>query len=155
VSGRFWIGAVVGLLVGNAAAMVILVAAAGADSSHHVVDDYYRKALAWDQEMAADRASRELGWTGRIHAGSDAAIELALIDGDGAPVSGAAVRASAFHRAAAADVQVVDLTEVAPGRYRGRPARGRAGIHELQVTAERGAARWRQAAVLDLPGARP
>lgn len=155
MSGRFWIGAVLGLLVANAAAMGILVAAAGADSSHHVVDDYYRKALAWDQEMAAERASRELGWTGRLAVDGDGAVELRLTDAAGAPITGATVRASGFHRAAAGDPVHLELAEVAPGHYRGRPVRTRAGIHELRVSAERGSARWRQAAVVDLPGARP
>ncbi len=158
MSGRSWIGAVVGLLAGNAIAMGVLVAASTTGATHHVVPDYYRKALAWDQEMAIERASQALGWRAGLRAEpatGGTALEITLVDRDGAPVVGAAVALSAFHRADAGSIQRIALAEVGGGRYRGQAPLRRAGVHEITVSAERGADRWRGTLVGELPGASP
>ncbi len=158
MSGRVWIGAVVVLLAGNALAMGALVVASGSGSTHHVVPDYYRKALAWDEEMAVDRASQALGWRAQLRAEPAAggtALDILLVDRDGAPVAGAAVAVSAFHRIDAGNIHRIALVDAGGGHYRAQAPLRRAGVHELTVSAERGAAFWRATLVDELPGASP
>jgi nitrogen fixation protein FixH len=68
-----------------------------------------------------------------------AALELRLVDANGGVVSGAQVRAVAFHNARAAEQTELALTEASPGVYRATLVRARPGLWEARVSAVRGA----------------
>jgi nitrogen fixation protein FixH len=145
--GARWIAAVVGLLVGNAIAMGVLLAEAG-DPTPRVLPDYYRRAIAWDDTMAARRASAALGWTATPTLDGDR-VAVVLVDAAGAPVSGATVTVTARHRSRADGVVAATLDEAAPGRYLGDLALARPGLHELEVTARRAGATFLASALVE------
>jgi nitrogen fixation protein FixH len=134
--GRFWIGFVVALLVGNAAAMVFLIAKAG-DPTPRVLPDYYRRAVAWDETAAVRRASAALGWSAEA-TWTDQELVVVLTDASGAPIRGATVAIVARHRSRADRRASLALSERGDGRYAGTLAAEQAGLHELEVTASRG-----------------
>jgi nitrogen fixation protein FixH len=150
--GRFWIGLVVALLVGNAVAVGVLIAESG-DPSARIEADYYRRAVAWDDTMAERSASAALGW--RIDAvlveqGRGAAVEVRVYDAAGLPVAGARVEAAVHHRSVAAGAPRA-LRERAPGRYRRPIAGARPGLHVVDVVVERGADRFVASALVERP----
>ena len=134
--GTVWIVIVVGLLVGNAVAMGVLVAEAG-DPTPRVMPDYYRKAIAWDETVAARRASDALGWSARASLEGDR-LAVELVDATGAPLRGAAVTITARPRSRADEITAATLAEGAPGRYAAAVGLARAGLHEIEITARIG-----------------
>jgi len=68
------------------------------------------------------------------------AIEVALTDAQGQPLSGAKVTATVFHHAHASKVLQVELTEAGPGTgiYVATRVMQQAGLWELRLTALRG-----------------
>lgn len=146
-SGRFWIGFVVALLVGNAAAMGVLIAKAG-DPTPRVLPDYYARAVAWDETAAERRASAALGWSAEA-AWTGSQVVVVLTDASGAPVTGATVEIVARHRSRADRRTTVGLVERGAGRYAGTLAPAQIGLHELEVTASRGADSFVSTAVVE------
>ncbi len=138
--GRFWIGVVIMLLVGNAAAMAGMILTAG-DPTPRVVPDYYRKAVTWDDTAAARDASRALGWSALPSVIEGQAV-VVLHDAAGAPLTGAAVEVSLRHRSRADHLQRLVLAETAPGRYQGAVSLAQRGVHEVEVRAQRGDAHF-------------
>ena len=116
-AGR-WTAAIVGLLgLSVAAVTTLIVAAARADGR---------------QVMAQQARDRALGWTASYDFdGND--VVVTLRDRSGAPVRGAKVAVSMYHRTHAARVLVVDAVETAatPGVYRGSGGELRPGIHTI------------------------
>jgi nitrogen fixation protein FixH len=134
--GRIWIAFVIALLVGNAAALGVLVAEAG-DPTPRVLPDYYKKAIAWDETVAARRASADLGWRAAVST-TPRGLTIELTDAGGAAVAGASVEIVARHRSRADQLLTIALDETEPGRYRGAFAPARRGLYELEITARRG-----------------
>jgi len=140
-SGRRWIGMIAALLAGNAIAVAVLLAASSGDGDRRVLPDYYQRAAAWDQQMLAERASLAMGWSAKVAVRADA-ITVALHDGSGAAVAGAAVRVTARHAARADHTVEVALLEVAPGQYRAAVALPHPGLWHLDIHAHRGDVAW-------------
>ncbi len=137
MSGRLWIGLVIGLLLGNAAAMGVLLAKAG-DTSQRVLPDYYRRAVAWDETAAARRASAALGWS--VEASLDGVGALvSLVDATGAPIRNAHVAVAVRPRSRADHVRSARLQEISAGHYQGALPLAQPGLQELELTAKRGA----------------
>jgi nitrogen fixation protein FixH len=144
---RRWAWVPAGLLVSLIGTQLGVLAAVLEDPSFATEPDYYRKAVDWDSHMVRARQSQALGWSTRARveaasAGGGRALVLAITDRAGAPVSGARVRALAFHNAHAAQPLVLAPTEAAPGEYRAAFAPRQPGLWELRVVAERGAERF-------------
>jgi nitrogen fixation protein FixH len=134
--GAFWIALVVALLVGNAAAVGVLLAKSG-DPTGRVMPDYYKKAVAWDETVAALRASEALGWdvsTRLVSAGPGRARVIVTISVDGKPVEGALVDVDVRHRSVAQSVHGV-LSPSGAGRYEGELAITGVGLHVIEVHA--------------------
>ena len=108
--------------------------------------DYYRKALDWDAQQARARQSQALGWTARASIDGVTAtvrdISVSIIDSRGSPVSGAAVRATAFPNARARQVRELTFREASPGVYRAGLGPAWPGIWELRCSATRGEQRF-------------
>ena len=137
IAARRWILIVVGLLAGNVIAMVVLFTAAGPADAGRVLPAYYERAARYDGPRAEQRASDKLRWhTDVTHTGD--LLEVRLQDAAGAPVRGAQVAVTGYHRAHAGAPIAVGLIEAAPGAYRTRIAIARRGWWDLAVHADRG-----------------
>lgn len=93
------------------------------DSSHAVVAGYDEQALRWDEVKKLQQSSDILGWHCILNVDSSADIHenrvvtLQLLDRENGPVSNASMNVKAFHRGAAAEVQLLKFKEVASGVY--------------------------------------
>jgi len=125
----------------------LLVWSALGDPSFVIEKDYHRRAIAFDGEAAAARASTALGWTAAMTleappAGAGAVAVVTLRDAQGSPVLGASVTVTAFHNARAANVLGGVASLSGDGRYTTALALDRPGIWIFRVEATRGADRF-------------
>ncbi len=130
-AGR-WTAAIVGLLGLSVAAVTTLIVASARADGRQVMPNYDTRALAHGAVMAQQARDRALGWTASYDFdGND--VVVTLRDRSGAPVRGAKVAVSMYHRTHAARVLVVDAVETAatPGVYRGSGGELRPGIHTI------------------------
>lgn len=138
-SGRFWPIFIVALLLGNVLGAAALVFFALGDPSHQVEKDYYQKALAWNGQMAQQRANQTLGWRATLSfeaapsgmqvpgarargTGPDSRLPLTmvvltLVDGRGKPLAGAQLQLESFALRRSGHRQRVTLKERKAGRY--------------------------------------
>lgn len=138
-SGRFWPIFIIALLVGNVLGAAMLVFFALGDPSHQVEKNYYKKAIAWNGEMAQQRANQALGWRASLSfaAAPDAArapgarargtgpdsrlpttmVVFQLSAADGKPVAGAQLQLECFALRRSARRLRVTLKERKAGRY--------------------------------------
>lgn len=150
MSHRAWPVAIAFILIASAGANLWLMIKAKADASFAVEPNYYEQAVAWDARMSEEQAARDLGWrasaTVRLSAESVGALEIRLVDRDGAPISKATVTAEVFHNARADQRLAVTLVELAEGggRYRTVLDVSRAGVWEVRLRASKGGARFIQ-----------
>jgi len=139
---HLWPGMVFGLIGMNVCVVGATVYFAHADRSMAIEPDYYRKALGWNEQNRRDARSRDLGWKAGLETGAMAGertpIAVTLTSRDGAAVSGATVRAIAFHNLRSGERQEINLAEVGAGRYEGVVNAGRSGLWQVQVSARRG-----------------
>jgi nitrogen fixation protein FixH len=136
-AGHRWILIVIGLLAGNVLAVVILITAAGPASADRVLPRYYERAAEFDGLLAEEAASTALGWTARTTI-AGTGVEIRLVDGAGAPIAGARVDVTGFHRAHAGAAVELALGEDAAGVYRAELPAARPGWWELTVRGTRG-----------------
>ncbi|HEU0035840.1 MAG TPA: FixH family protein [Kofleriaceae bacterium] len=137
--GARWLLAIGGLLVANIVAMVILTVSAHADQAQ-IIPAYYDQAVHYDDAIDTAAQSRKLAWQADTKL-RDGAIDIAVRDASGAPLTDAHVRVSGYQRAHAAQRYDLVLGMIAPGRYR-VPARLERGVHDVTVTIERGTERF-------------
>jgi nitrogen fixation protein FixH len=140
--GRAWPFAIAGILVAGIASNVVFAVLAASDPAAAVEPDYYRKAIAWDEEMAQQERNVALGWTvhAALHLGTNGApgrLELTIADNKGDPLRGAAVSALVMHNARAAAVDSVTLRAVGEGRYAASVNAERPGIWEVRLDVRR------------------
>jgi nitrogen fixation protein FixH len=145
--GRAWPFAIASILIGGLASNVAFVFLATSDPAAAIEPDYYRKAVAWDQEMAQQQRNIALGWSAhsvlRLGAhGTPGELEIKLGDGAGNPLRGATVTASVMHNARATAVQTVTLREAEQGRYVASVNAGRPGVWEVRLSVERASHRF-------------
>lgn len=142
----WWPVAIVGVLAVTVGANVALVIAARDPNAYVVEPHYYEKALAWDSTMAVARASAALGWqvdaAFGIWSRTGTRLEIALADSTGASVAGARLGVELVHNLAPEDRLRATLAETAPGRYVAVLPLPRAGLWEIQLAADRGAAHF-------------
>jgi nitrogen fixation protein FixH len=130
-AGRRWILIVVGLLAGNVIAVIALIAAAGPATADRIVPDYYARAARFDEQIVEDTASAALGWRVEV-AFASGGLEVRVRSAAGAPVAGARVEVTGYHRAHAAQTIALVPVEVAPGVYR-TPFAAAAGWWDVTV----------------------
>lgn len=155
--GWIWPAIVIGLLSMQVGICGVSVYLATADRSFAIEPDYYRKAVAWDQTRAAQRAGATLGWRMRLTVEPQCdefgrrLVELSLVDSAGAAVEGAQVEAIAFHHARANERQRIELPSQGGGRFAATAPLRRAGLWEFRVRAQRGSDILEETMLLDLP----
>lgn len=121
-AARFWPIAIVVLLAANVAGTVVMIRASGGEDANAVEPDYYRKSMAWDSIATARQQAAALGWTlraqlGPLDAQGVAALDVTLLDRDGAPIDDALLGVEAIHNAHARHPVSATLAATAAGRY--------------------------------------
>jgi nitrogen fixation protein FixH len=141
--GSLWPWVIGVALTVHVVGSLVVVAIATSDSSVAVEEDYYRKAVHWDEKRAQERTNTELGWsltfevTPPTRPGDSPVVAVRLADGDGIPLSGAAVRVESFHKARSADViRIPFVAAEEAGLYTASPAMRRNGLWELRFTVD-------------------
>ena len=142
--GWYWPWVIgIGLLVGSGVPSFFLVYYSLNDPSFAVEDDYYQKALDWDQTMEQMRANKALGWSLDLDlervAKTDGtrALDLRVLDREGAPLENCIVSLLYFHNARAG--QRFEKTLAAQGdTYSSSLPMRRPGVWELRFKVERG-----------------
>jgi nitrogen fixation protein FixH len=144
--GTFWALVPVVLLGGLVVTMLGFVHLALSDPGFAVRDRYYSKALSWDEQIAGDRRSAELGWRAELETVrvADGATELALAirDREGKPVRGARIDVNAFSVARSRRIVRSTFTERTDGGYGARLAMDRGGRWEFAIDATQGPNRF-------------
>jgi len=139
-----WPVAIVAIVALHVTGMLAVVLFATRDPSFAVEPNHYQKALAWDAFSARSRASEAMGWQVRsrteptLGPSGTRALDLAIADRDGKPVTGARVAVLAFPHARGDERIRMDLVEGEGGHYQARAGMVRAGLWELRVVAQRG-----------------
>jgi hypothetical protein len=120
-----WTAIILGFFTIQGIIWTIAISLTAGDASHAVIPDYDRQSVCWDEIQLRQQASAALGWRASILVGSQAdvhnrrKITVRLHSANEQPLAGAAISLTAFHCGHAADVQVVSLSETAPGEYVG------------------------------------
>lgn len=139
-----WPGLVVALLGGSVLTGVVTVTMATGDPSFAIEPDYYERALAWDEDVANQRASDALGWRTTLElAEADDALgkrtfTVTLVDKDGAAVEGAKVSMVAFHKALSSERLTKHFDQIGDGTYVTSLASPRDGAWQIDLTATQG-----------------
>ncbi|MEW5915769.1 MAG: FixH family protein [Gemmatimonadota bacterium] len=145
--GRAWPFAIAGILIAGIASNVGFIVLATSDPAAAIEPDYYRKAVAWDEEMAQQERNLALGWSTHsvLHLGANntpGRLELELADRSGQPLIGATVTASVMHNARAAAIQTVMLRDTGNGRYVASVEARRPGVWEVRLSVEKASQRF-------------
>lgn len=140
---RIFPGIIFALIGMNMTIVAITVWLATGDPSVAVEPDYYRKAAAWDETAAQQRANARLGWTASVTITPGAErgallVQVRLTDRDGAPVLGAQVSATLFHNARAGDRIEANFTAAAGGVYLASSRCERPGVWRMRLLVQRG-----------------
>lgn len=138
-----WTTGIIGFFLIQAVLWVVAITLTHRDPSHAVLAGYDARALSWDEHRARLRASEALGWQPQLStwASDDPlgrqVLQVELKDRDQQPISGAEIEVAAFHRARAAERQVLTLEELQPGVYESRFAPRQSGGWQFDLTAAR------------------
>ena len=125
IAQTIWTAFILAFFVIQAIIWTIAISVTANDQSHAVVSGYDQQALHWDQVKQAYSDSERLGWTARLSVSDSADLfsnrkfQLKLFDRNEQPVKNASIELKAFHRGAAADVQLIELSQNEPGIYLG------------------------------------
>ncbi len=152
---KIWPAIIVLLLVGSSGGTIAMARIAASDPHAAIEPDYYKKAVAWDSTMAQERRNRALAWqvqAGLPAIGAARATELTVrvLDGAGAPVSGASVHVEAMAVSHADSGFVATLGEGASGAYSAPVALRQPGLWEVRVRVVRGDDRYTANVRLDV-----
>jgi nitrogen fixation protein FixH len=145
-SARFWSFVPAGLLAAMLAGLGTMATIAVRDPGFATEQNYYEKAVNYDHEIAQRAENTRLDWqleASLASAGPKTPIVLRIRD-RGMPLAGARVHLVALRNARSSVVLDTQLTESAPGEYRGSLPLVRGGLWELRFSAERGAERFTQ-----------
>jgi len=146
IRANTWAFVPAALLASLIALQLFLVKNAVSDPSFAVEDDYYAKAVSWSEKMAQDRENTRLGFGVNVDVepapGDRSEVRIRIVSRDGAPVTGATVKARAFYIARANRPVAAVFVESAPGVYRASLSMRHPGLWEIRFTAERGVERF-------------
>ena len=133
-----WTGFIVLFFVIQAIIWTVAITLTASDKSHAVVSGYDQRALNWDEERALKNASEKLGWQANVFVDPAAdirkfhVITLQLQDSESKPVEQATLELNAFHRAEAADKQILSFSEVGKGVYSGKIRIHKSGLWQFE-----------------------
>lgn len=137
--GLFYMFLPVLLLGASLTGGAIMMSIAMDDPGFAVERDYYKKASNYEEVIEQRRQNEGLGWQMAVQrfelAGTEAVLEVSLVDGAGMPVDVTQLTAIAFPVARAQTEQTVNFEPVGGGKYRARILAPRAGLWEVRVTA--------------------
>jgi nitrogen fixation protein FixH len=141
--GKRWAWIVVGLLGVQMAGVVVMMRIAKDDAGFAVEPDYYEKAVRWDETARARASAERLGWGAAATLGpvigAEGERELRVrLDGAGAGLTGATVRAEVFPHARSGQRSRVELVELEGGEYAARVAAVRGGLWEVRLEITKG-----------------
>lgn len=112
-----WPGMVIVFILGNIAVCAVTVSLAMRAGDRGVEPEYYKKAMHWDQAVAAQEASDKLGW--RIVFSEQPSVgqpvRVRVVDVSGLDVPDAIISLETFHHATASKRFDVTLTRDANG----------------------------------------
>lgn len=155
-----WTGGIVAFFVIQAVLWTVAITLTSQDPSHVVFEGYDQRALNWDSWQETVRASAALGWKTELQIGNVATVmgqrdlTLRLADRDGQAISNATVELKLFHRARAAEAETLSLQEFRPGEYVTSFRPQHAGTWKFEVTATRGADKFLDVLLLQVPAAK-
>ena len=115
------------------------------DPTELIEKDYYKKAVAWDQQMAARKASQQLGWKVEILTlrqsvpGAPVPVTVRLRGADNLPLVGAKASVRLLHNRDPKHPVQLDLAEASAGTYQAQAVLAHPGLYQLDGTAARGA----------------
>lgn len=102
-----------------------------------VSDEPYRKGLAYNQRIEADKEQQSLGWSGEITlAGSGNALDIVVADSKGNPISRLGFEGRIGRPSTAAMDIALEVKETAPGRYEAAFATLEAGTWQVDLAAK-------------------
>ena len=102
-----------------------------------VSNEPYRKGLAYNERIAADKVQQALGWNSEIAlTESGDGLDIVLNDRNGNPVTGLGFDGRIGRPATQAMDVTLDIKESAPGRYKAAFARLADGAWEVELAAK-------------------
>lgn len=143
-AGWYWPLIVVGLLAIPVIFGGWLAWEATHDPHELIEKDYYKKAVAWDQHMAAVQASQRLGWKVEILTlrqpapGSAVPVTVRLRDAAGQPLVGAKASVQLLHNRDPKHPVKLELAEAGAGTYQAQAQLTLPGLYQLDGRAARG-----------------
>ncbi len=153
-NGLFWMLVPVALLTTSVVGISIMASIATHDPGFSLERDYYTRAVHWDTEQAQLAENARLGWHVAVAlepARDSFGVVARVVDGGGAPVKGASVRAEAFANARASDVKALAFREAGSGAYRTGLSAPRPGLWEVRFVVEHAGKRFTEAVRVDVP----
>jgi nitrogen fixation protein FixH len=142
------------ILVSLLGGQLIVLSSALDDPTFSTERDYYRKAVDWDARMARQRESQALGWSSSARlvrsSNGTARLQVRLTDARGHAIQGAALRATAFHNARAAQPLELTLREAEQGSYEAELGHARPGLWEVRLSAQRDRAAYESTLRVDV-----
>ncbi|MET4698871.1 nitrogen fixation protein FixH [Constrictibacter sp. MBR-5] len=136
--GRWIPWAFVGSFAVVFAANAVMVTFAMSSWTGLETQDAYRKGLAYNRTLDAERRESALGWQG-VAAVEAGRITVTLTDRRGEPVTAATVRAAFVRPTAEGHDFTADLAEQGSGRYAAAADVPLAGLWDIRTVARRGA----------------
>ena len=136
---RVWIALVVFLCIIQSTIMGTVMHLAIGDPAGAVVPDYHNRALNWDATRRTHETAGRLGWEVTFEASDVAddrgmrAIELKIVDSEGAAIDDLVINGNLYHHAHADHVSPVSLKSVGEGKYLTLAPAARPGIWQLEV----------------------
>lgn len=143
-AGWYWPLIVVGLLAIPVVFGGWLAWEATHDPNELIEKDYYKKAVAWDQHMAALQASQKLGWKVEIHTlrrqapGAAVPVTVRLRDAAGQPLLGAKASVQLLHNRDPKNPVKLELADAGNGTYQAQALLTHPGLYQLDGRAARG-----------------
>lgn len=136
-----WPGMVIVFILGNIGVCAVTVAVAMRAGDRGVEPEYYQKAMHWDQAVAAEKKSAELGW--RIvyesHPRVGQPVRVRVLDAHGEPVAGAKVTLQTFHHTTASKrIEAAFSGDASSGVMSSDFAPDRAGLWQFRWSVDAG-----------------
>lgn len=100
--------------------------------------DAYRKGLAYNSTLAAERRQAALGWRGAA-VWRDGRLTVNMTDGHGEPLTAATIRADFIRPTVEGHDVSIDLREIGGGRYAAAVALPLDGLWDVRVVVRRSA----------------
>lgn len=140
-----WVGLIVGLLALQVFVGAMAIYLANSDPTYSIEPNYHQKAMEYDKVLAARQASQQLGWKWTIAPGQQTdssgsrQLIIQLQDAKLQPITDALVSIQLLHHARGNNRQIVHLTPILdkPGWYQGRGIIDRAGLWQVDLSADR------------------